>query len=50
MVQNRLHCQRNLAVRWGNTILYIAALTSVDQEIYEAATLDGASDAKDSAY
>ena len=26
-----------------NTILYIAALTSVDQEIYEAATLDGAS-------
>lgn len=26
---------------WG-TILYIAALTSVDQEIYEAATIDGA--------
>jgi putative aldouronate transport system permease protein len=26
-----------------NTILYIAALTSVDQEIYEAATIDGAS-------
>ena len=25
-----------------NTILYIAALTSIDQEIYEAATIDGA--------
>ena len=27
----------------GNSIIYIAALSSVDQELYEAATIDGAS-------
>ena len=43
MVPYRLYRFRRVAELWMGTIIYIAALTSVDQELYESARIDGAS-------